>query len=58
MNDAANTDEGGSLFYVLDDAKRIVFLDDDSIMREFATVNPSTVVAKVAADGARNPGSR
>jgi CheY-like chemotaxis protein len=38
----------GSFFYVLDDAVRILFVDDDPIMREFAQVHLSTDTAKVA----------
>ena len=32
----------GSFFYVLQDAVRILFVDDDPIMREFAAVHLST----------------
>lgn len=40
-------------FYVLDEAVRILFVDDDPIMREFASVHLSTDTARVslAADG-------
>lgn len=43
----------GSFFYVLEDPVRILFVDDDPIMREFAVVHLSTDAAKVmvAADG-------
>jgi CheY-like chemotaxis protein len=37
-----------SFFYVLDDAVRILFVDDDPIMREFAVVHLSTDKAAVA----------
>ncbi len=45
--------EGGSFFYVLQDALRILFVDDDPIMREFALVHLSTDKAQVtlATDG-------
>lgn len=42
-----------NFFYVLDESSRILFVDDDPILREFAQVNlasPSTVV-DVASDG-------
>lgn len=50
------TDEAGGegrFFYVLDDAVRILFVDDDPIMREFAGVHLSSDKASVvtAADG-------
>jgi DNA-binding response OmpR family regulator len=40
-------------FYVLDDPARILFVDDDPILREFAQVNLSSANAQVdvAADG-------
>lgn len=43
----------GSFFYVLEDPVRILFVDDDPIMREFAAVHLSTDAAKVTvgADG-------
>ena len=43
----------GSFFYVLQDAVRILFVDDDPIMREFAAVHLATDKAEVtlAADG-------
>lgn len=43
----------GRFFYVLDDAVRILFVDDDPIMREFAGVHLSSDKASVAtaADG-------
>ena len=45
--------EGGSFFYVLQDAAHILFVDDDPIVREFAVVHLSTDKAQVslAADG-------
>lgn len=41
-------------FYVLDEASRILFVDDDPILREFAQVNLASPLAaiEVAADGA------
>ncbi len=46
-------DRADSFFYVLQDAARILFVDDDPIMREFAMVHLSTDKAQVslAADG-------
>ena len=43
----------GCFFYVLEDAVRILFVDDDPIMREFAVVHLSTDKAQitVASDG-------
>jgi CheY-like chemotaxis protein len=43
----------GSFFYVLEDPVRILFVDDDPIMREFAVVHLSTDTAAVTvgADG-------
>lgn len=43
----------GSFFYVLEDPVRILFVDDDPIMREFAVVHLSTDKAQitVASDG-------
>lgn len=40
-------------FYVLDDEARILFVDDDPILREFAQVNLASATAQVdvAADG-------
>jgi CheY-like chemotaxis protein len=48
-----NANAPGSFFYVLEDPVRILFVDDDPIMREFAVVHLSTDAAKVtvAADG-------
>ncbi len=43
--------EDGSFFYVLQDAIRILFVDDDPIMREFAVVHLSTDKAQVALAG-------
>jgi len=49
------TDSGqpGTFFYVLEDAVRILFVDDDPIMREFAQVHLATEQAEVVvgADG-------
>ena len=45
----------GAFFYVLDDHARILVVDDDPILREFAQVNlasPNTQI-DVASDGAR-----
>lgn len=44
---ATETASTGSFFYVLEDAVRILFVDDDPIMREFAVVNLSTETASV-----------
>lgn len=43
-----------SFFYVLDETSRILFVDDDPILREFAQVNLASPLAviEVAADGA------
>ncbi len=43
----------GSFFYVLEDAIRILYVDDDPILREFAVVHLTTDAAqvRVAADG-------
>jgi CheY-like chemotaxis protein len=42
-----------SFFYVLDDEARLLFVDDDPILREFAQVNLATAAAEVdvASDG-------
>ena len=42
-----------NFFYVLDDEARLLFVDDDPILREFAQVNLATAAADVdvAADG-------
>ena len=40
--------DGGSFFYVLQDAAHILFVDDDPIMREFAVVHLSTDKAEVS----------
>lgn len=44
----------GEFFYVLDEAARVLFVDDDPILREFAQVNLASPKASVdvAADGA------
>jgi len=42
------TDKDGSFFYVLQDALKIIFVDDDPILREFAVVNLTTEHATVA----------
>ncbi len=43
----------GSFFYVLDESARLLFVDDDPILREFARVHLATAQAEVevAADG-------
>lgn len=43
----------GSFFYVLDESLRLIFVDDDPILREFALVHLSTADARIetAADG-------
>lgn len=51
---AVHPDDAGPFFYVLSDSMRILFVDDDPILREFAAVNLATEHASVetAADGA------
>jgi DNA-binding response OmpR family regulator len=46
-------EDGGAFFYVLQDALRILYVDDDPILREFAQVHLTTETASVtvAADG-------
>jgi len=46
-------DRDGTFFYVLQNALKIIFVDDDPILREFALVNLTTEHATVAtaADG-------
>jgi DNA-binding response OmpR family regulator len=48
-----NVDGAGGFFYVLQDALRILFVDDDPILREFAQVHLTTESAEVlvAQDG-------
>jgi CheY-like chemotaxis protein len=48
-----NADGVGGFFYVLEDAVRILFVDDDPILREFAQVHLTTDCAEVlvAQDG-------
>ncbi len=48
-----NSDESGTFFYVLQDALRILYVDDDPILREFAQVHLTTESASVttAEDG-------
>lgn len=48
-----NVDGAGGFFYVLQDALRILFVDDDPILREFAQVHLTTDSAEVlvAQDG-------
>lgn len=43
----------GSFFYVLNESQRLLFVDDDAILREFARVHLATAQAdvEVAADG-------
>ena len=43
--------DAGGFFYVLQDATRILFVDDDPIMREFAVVHLSTDMAQVVLAG-------
>ena len=47
----------GSFFYVLEDALRILYVDDDPILREFAVVHLASDTAQVrtAEDGRRRP---
>jgi len=51
---AVHPDDAGPFFYVLSESMRILFVDDDPILREFAAVNLATEHASVetAADGA------
>ncbi|MBS0412010.1 MAG: response regulator [Proteobacteria bacterium] len=44
-------DKDGTFFYVLQDALKIIFVDDDPILREFAVVNLTTEHATVATAG-------
>src|ERR1700683_2159259 len=50
---SVNPDDAGPFFYVLQEAVRILYVDDDPILREFAVVNLATERASVdtAADG-------
>jgi DNA-binding response OmpR family regulator len=50
---AVHPDKAGPFFYVLQDVRRILFVDDDPILREFAVVNLSTDQATIetAPDG-------
>lgn len=50
---SVNPDDAGPFFYVLREAVRILYVDDDPILREFAVVNLATDRATVetAADG-------
>ncbi|HEY9217410.1 MAG TPA: response regulator [Phenylobacterium sp.] len=41
-------DDAGTFFYVLQDALRILYVDDDPILREFAQVHLTTDTASVA----------
>lgn len=41
----------GSFFYVLDEALRLIFVDDDPILREFALVHLSTADARIETAG-------
>ena len=51
MGEATAAREDGSFFYVLQDATRILFVDDDPIVREFAVVHLSTDKAQVTLAG-------
>jgi len=44
-------EEAGTFFYVLEEDLRILFVDDDPILREFAVVHLSTEKAKVKVAG-------
>jgi len=44
-------DKDGTFFYVLQDALKIIYVDDDPILREFAVVNLTTEHATVATAG-------
>jgi CheY-like chemotaxis protein len=50
---SVNPDDAGPFFYVLREAVRILYVDDDPILREFAVVNLATDRATIetAADG-------
>src|SRR5690242_15461108 len=50
---AQDAESAGGFFYVLEDALRILFVDDDPILREFAQVHLTTESASlsVAEDG-------
>lgn len=50
---SVNPDDAGPFFYVLQEGVRILYVDDDPILREFAVVNLATEHARVetAADG-------
>jgi DNA-binding response OmpR family regulator len=41
----------GSFFYVLDESLRLIFVDDDPILREFALVHLSTADARIETAG-------
>jgi len=45
---AVDPDKAGPFFYVLEESVRILFVDDDPILREFAVVNLATEHASVA----------
>ena len=47
----ADGGDGGAFFYVLQDAVRVLFVDDDPIMREFGAVHLSTDKAQVTLAG-------
>ncbi|HWA61916.1 MAG TPA: response regulator [Caulobacteraceae bacterium] len=51
---SSSLDQDGSFFYVQPDALKVIFVDDDPILREFAVVNLTTEETTVAAaaDGA------
>src|SRR4026208_328341 len=44
-------DKDGTFFYVLQDALKILYVDDDPILREFAVVNLTSEQATVASAG-------
>lgn len=44
---AVSSENAGSFFFVLEDPVRILFVDDDPILREFAVVHLSTEQARV-----------
>ena len=48
---AALSQADGSFFYVLDEALRLIFVDDDPILREFALVHLSTSDARLETAG-------
>jgi DNA-binding response OmpR family regulator len=48
---SVHPDDAGPFFYVLNESMRILFVDDDPILREFAVVNLATEHAEVETAG-------